>query len=270
MNFCEAAGFQYVPAFCMGEAPQDMADFVEYAEGSTQSEWGRKPAADGHPAPYRLKYLELGNEECLDENYWQKFKPLAQAIWAKDPEVILVVGDISYAQPIQDPFHFQGAASGITSLIGHQQILRLANQQDREVWFDVHVGTDGPRPDSAVVGMLSYRDALARVAQGARHKAAANDSLDVNAKRSEDGRTLVLQAVTLADKPVLAQIHLGGFVCRKPMAQVTELSGPLAAANTANQPNTVIPQSGLWRHALKDGRTSYTFPPYSVTVLRLE
>ena len=47
MEFCEAAGFEYVPAFYMGESPQDMADFIEYARGSAASEWGRKRCEDG-------------------------------------------------------------------------------------------------------------------------------------------------------------------------------------------------------------------------------
>ena len=68
MDFCEAAGFEYVPAFDVNETPQDMADFIEYAKGSPDSEWGRKRVADGHPKPYRLPYMELGNEERVDDS----------------------------------------------------------------------------------------------------------------------------------------------------------------------------------------------------------
>ncbi len=50
MNFCEAAGFEYVPDFNMDETPQDMADFIEYAKGPADTVWGRSRAADGHPA----------------------------------------------------------------------------------------------------------------------------------------------------------------------------------------------------------------------------
>ena len=170
MDFCEAAGFEYIPAFYMDETPQDMADFIEYAKGPAGSEWGRRRVADGHRAPYRLKYIELGNEERVDEKYAEKFEALAKAIWAKDPELILVVGDFVYGQTIQDPFNFRGAASGITNLAGQQRILKLAKQFKREVWFDLHVGTDGPRPDSSFDGMLSFKAALAKVADGARHK----------------------------------------------------------------------------------------------------
>ena len=91
--------FEYVPAFNMDETPQDMADFIEYAKGPADSAWGRRRAADGHPQPYRLNYMELGNEERVDEKYAAKFEALAEAIWAKDPEIILVVGDFVYDRP---------------------------------------------------------------------------------------------------------------------------------------------------------------------------
>jgi hypothetical protein len=172
MDFCEAAGFEYIPAFNMGETPQDMADFIEYAKGAPNSTWGSKRRADGHRRPYRLQYLELGNEERVDLSYAAKFEALARAIWAKDPEVILVVGDFLYSQRIADPCHVAGAAAGITNLAGQQRILQLAQQCNREVWFDLHVGTDGPHPDSTLEGMFSFADALDKMAAGAKHKVA--------------------------------------------------------------------------------------------------
>ncbi len=94
--------------------------------------------------------------------------------------------------------------------------------------------------------------------------------LDVTAKRSDDAKTLVLQAVNPTDKAVPAEIHLAGFAPRKPAARVTELFGSLAARNTATRPDAIVPRVRQWHHALKDGDAPYTFPPYSVTVLRLE
>ena len=54
MDFCEAAGFEYIPTFDINETPEDLADFIEYAKGPADSAWGRKRVADGHPKPYRL------------------------------------------------------------------------------------------------------------------------------------------------------------------------------------------------------------------------
>jgi hypothetical protein len=358
MDFCEAAGFEYIPAFNMDETPQDMADFIRYATGPAESEWGKRRAADGHPALYKLRYIELGNEERVDEAYFRKWKRLAEAIWAENPDVILVVGDFLYEQPIRDPFHFRGNPSGITTLAAHRQILQLAKQHGREVWFDVHVNTEGPRPDGTVSGSFSFIDALERTAGDARFKVVifelnagnhgmrralanalaiqaverdgripivtsanglqpdgqndngwnqgllflnpwevwlqppgyvtqmlsrtylprlvpcdvkgAEDRLDVSAKRSADGRTLVVQAVNPSDQAVPAVIRLVGLVPEKPAAQVTELVGPLTARNTAARPRAIVPQERSWQHGLKDGRASYTFPARSFTIIRWE
>ena len=78
MTFCEKAGFEYVPALSVDETPQDMGDFIRYAKEPSDSEWGRRRAADGHPEPFRLRYVELGNEERVDSSYFGKFKPLAE------------------------------------------------------------------------------------------------------------------------------------------------------------------------------------------------
>ena len=359
MSFCEAAGFEYIPDFYMGETPQDMADFIDYAQAPADSEWGRKRTAGGHPAPYRLRYMELGNEERVDEKYAEKFEAVAAAIWAKDPKMILVVGDFAFHQPINDPFHFAGADSGITTLAAQQRILRFAKRHDREVWFDVHVWTDHPEAANAsLIGMLSFTDALAKVADGARHRVAVfelnsgnhsqkralanalainaierdgrspivcsanglqpdkqNDNgwdqgllflnpsqvwlqppgyltqiqsanylpqlvqcdvgatanlLDANAKRSEDGKTLVLQIVNPSEQDLPAQIKLSGFVPAQPTVKAIELSGPLEGANAADKPDAIVPKQTERAHGLKGGRMLYTLPAHSFTVLRFE
>jgi hypothetical protein len=167
LNFCEAARFLGIPALNIDETAEDLADFIEYVNGPAASPWGRRRAADGHPKPYQLRYLELGNEEKVDESYFKKFQALGKAIWARDPQIILVVGDWGYGEPIRDPLNCRNF-SGITSLAAHQKILHLARKHDREVWFDVHVGTEGPRPDFG--GTFSYVDALDKLAEGAKHR----------------------------------------------------------------------------------------------------
>ena len=187
LNFCEATEFLGVPDFNIDETPQDMADFMQYVNGSTNTVWGAQRRADGHPQPYNLKYIELGNEETVDSTYYQKFQALAQAIWAADTNVILVVGDFSYHQIITNPFSFSGADSGITTLAAHQQILQLARTNNRAVWFDVHVWTDGPTPDSTLSGMFSYDTALGQIANGANYKVVV---FELNANNHSQRRAL--------------------------------------------------------------------------------
>jgi hypothetical protein len=169
LDLSEAAGFLAIPDFNMGESPQDLADFVEYVNGAADTPWGRRRAEDGHPQPYSLRYLELGNEERVDEAYFNRFRPLAEAIWSKDAGLILVVGDFVYDHVIGDIDHVTGAASGITNLDGHRKLLQLAKEADREIDFDVHVGTDGPHASGSLRALGSYVAALDGLARGAKH-----------------------------------------------------------------------------------------------------
>ena len=43
--------------------PEEMADLIEYAWGDNSTTWGQTRIADGHPEPYQLRYIELGNEQ---------------------------------------------------------------------------------------------------------------------------------------------------------------------------------------------------------------
>jgi Alpha-L-arabinofuranosidase C-terminal domain/Domain of Unknown Function (DUF1080) len=173
MAYCQAIGVLGIPAFNLDETPQDMADFVEYANGPADSPWGKKRADDGHAAPFRLKYLEIGNEEAIDETYFKKFRAIAEAVWAKDPELILVVGDFAYNGRIIDPLSFKGAPR-IKSLAAHQKILELAKANSRAVWFDVHVWNDRPRDPKelggGIIGLRDFGAALAKLCPQAEFK----------------------------------------------------------------------------------------------------
>jgi hypothetical protein len=170
LNLCEATSITGVPDLNVNESQQDMADFIEYVNGPTDSTWGQKRAADGHPEPYHLRYLEVGNEEKVDAVYAGKFAAIAEAIWAKDPDIILVVGDFGYTKPITDPDHITGADGGIRNLNGQRQILDLARQHNREVWFDIHIWSEQLRPSNNLVVAPTYMDALDKIANGAKHR----------------------------------------------------------------------------------------------------
>ena len=61
-----------VPLDQMGPWVQDALDLIQYANGDTNTIWGALRAANGHPAPYGLQYLEIGNENggpLYDERY---------------------------------------------------------------------------------------------------------------------------------------------------------------------------------------------------------
>ncbi len=187
LNLCDAANVVAVPDLNVDESPADMADFVEYVNGPATSTWGKRRADDGHPSPYKLKYLELGNEETVNAEYAQKFNALAEAIWAKDPDIVLVVGDFSYRDKITDPDKITNADGKITSMEGHRQILDFARAHDREVWFDVHVWSEDVKNHANLTALPSYIDAIDKLAGDVKHKVVV---FELNANTHSQSRAL--------------------------------------------------------------------------------
>ena len=93
-------------------------------------------------------------------------------------------------------------------------------------------------------------------------------ALDATAKRSEDGKTLVLQVVNVGDQPIATTIQIAGFPAGDSVAQVTELSGRLDAVNSAENPNAIVPRQSQWKCEMKEGKTSRVFPAHSFTIIR--
>ncbi|WP_352421617.1 alpha-L-arabinofuranosidase C-terminal domain-containing protein [Proteiniphilum sp.] len=67
----------------------DCLDAIEYAIGDVSTEWGAKRAEHGHPSPFPLKYVEIGNENWGDE-YDKRFDIFYKAIKEKYPELVLI------------------------------------------------------------------------------------------------------------------------------------------------------------------------------------
>jgi alpha-N-arabinofuranosidase len=67
-------------------------DEIEYATGGADTKWGARRAADGHPQPFHITYVEIGNEDWFDRSgsYDQRFAQFAKAIRAKYPELQLM------------------------------------------------------------------------------------------------------------------------------------------------------------------------------------
>jgi alpha-L-arabinofuranosidase len=84
---------EYVPAGKELEPfVQDALDEIEYVSGDTSTHWGAERAKDGHPAPFHLRFMEIGNEEYHDESgtYDARFAQFYKAIRGKHPELQLV------------------------------------------------------------------------------------------------------------------------------------------------------------------------------------
>ncbi|MGA2557663.1 MAG: alpha-L-arabinofuranosidase C-terminal domain-containing protein, partial [Verrucomicrobiota bacterium] len=71
---------------------RDALDEIEYVIGDTNTTWGAQRAKDGHPAPFPLHYVEIGNEDWFDKakTYDARYTQFHDAIKAKCPQLKLI------------------------------------------------------------------------------------------------------------------------------------------------------------------------------------
>ena len=80
-----------VPMSEMDEWVQDALDLIEWANGDpATSKWAKMRADAGHPAPFNLKYLGLGNEERISPEFAERFKYMYERVSKAHPEIVIV------------------------------------------------------------------------------------------------------------------------------------------------------------------------------------
>jgi alpha-L-arabinofuranosidase len=90
-------GQRGIPMSDMQAYIQDVLDLIEYANGPATSAWGAKRAAAGHPEPFHLEYVGIGNEDKITNDFRERFEMIYKAVKATHPE-ITIVGTVG-------PFH---------------------------------------------------------------------------------------------------------------------------------------------------------------------
>lgn len=103
-QFCEDMGAEPIPVLPAGYNPhtreaapldemqpwiEDALDLVEFANGSADTKWGAVRAKLGHPEPFHLKYLSIGNEE-EGEGFWDRYDLIHRAVRERYPEIKLI------------------------------------------------------------------------------------------------------------------------------------------------------------------------------------
>ncbi|MBR4568192.1 MAG: carbohydrate binding domain-containing protein [Bacteroidales bacterium] len=73
----------------LGGIIQDILDAIEYAIGDTSTKWGAERAKNGHPDPFPLKYIELGNEN-VGERYIERYNYVYPIVKAAYPDIIFI------------------------------------------------------------------------------------------------------------------------------------------------------------------------------------
>ncbi|EFJ07842.1 hypothetical protein SELMODRAFT_269745 [Selaginella moellendorffii] len=139
---------------------QDILDGIEFARGPMTSKWGRVREAMGHPEPFPLFYMAIGNEDCERQYYHANYLKFYYAIKEAYPDIHLISNCDGTLKPLGHPadlfdFHIYTSANTLFSMV-HK--------------FN-HVSRDGPKvfvSEYAVVksdaGQGSFLAALAEAA----------------------------------------------------------------------------------------------------------
>ncbi len=77
----------------MGPIVQEALDAIEYANGPVTGAWGALRAKAGHPAPFGLKYIEIGNEDGFNALYTERYMLFYNAIKARFPEIQIIANE---------------------------------------------------------------------------------------------------------------------------------------------------------------------------------
>ena len=113
----------------------DCLDLIEFANGSVDSKWGKIRAEMGHPAPFNMKYIGVGNEQW-GPFYYERLKPFVKAIRAKHPDIKIVgtSGPVPEDEP-DDTFKFE---EGWKAMKAQKADLVDEHYYRDEEWFLTH------------------------------------------------------------------------------------------------------------------------------------
>jgi len=108
---CQFNSAELVPMDQLEPYVQDALDLIEFANGPVNSQWGKLRAEMGHPEPFNMKYIGVGNEQWGQE-YIKRYKVFDKAIKEKYPEMIIVSG----SGPFPDGEHFDYAMGELKAM----------------------------------------------------------------------------------------------------------------------------------------------------------
>jgi alpha-L-arabinofuranosidase len=140
------SGSNLVPADQLQPYIQDAVDEIEYVSGSTTTRWGSQRAADGHPNPFPLEYVMIGNEEGFrntDKSYNEdRFPRFYDAIHAAYPSLkIIATGDNHTDLPPDAP---KPVTTRTPDAVDEHFYLSAAELEKNSAFFD-SVSRNGPK-----------------------------------------------------------------------------------------------------------------------------
>ncbi|WP_321347714.1 alpha-L-arabinofuranosidase C-terminal domain-containing protein [uncultured Draconibacterium sp.] len=79
-----------IPMSDMDAYVQEVLDLIEWANGDATTKWGKVRAEAGHPEPFNLKYIGIGNEDLITDVFEERFTMIYNAVREKYPEITVI------------------------------------------------------------------------------------------------------------------------------------------------------------------------------------
>lgn len=320
---------------------QDAIDEIEYVTGPVTTKWGAQRAKDGHPEPFKLRYVEIGNEDWFDKSgsYDARFAQFYDAIKANYPnlKIISTVGNeqpdakrVKSRQPDSIDEHYYRSTDEFVRMAPnyYERYERKAPEIFVGEWaayedivpWDPRSRSLPPTPsmksalgdaawmtamerNSDLVVMQCYAPLLVNVNPGGRQwrpNLIGYDALNVYGSPSyyalqmfsrnhgdailkttltgapllssvtKDSKTgaIIIKHVNPQPTPQTLQIDLKGIRSVAPTASALVLAAESTETNSMETPTKVVPVS--LRVSGITPSFMHTFPPYSITILRLD
>jgi alpha-N-arabinofuranosidase len=132
---------------------QDALDEIEYVTGDASTKWGAERVKDGHPAPFNLTYVEIGNEDWFDKsnNYEARYQQFYKAIKAKYPnlQLIATMPLKTFKPDVQDDHYYRTAVEMMADSNHYDKIDRNGPKIFVGEWATIE-GTPTPNMNAAL------------------------------------------------------------------------------------------------------------------------
>ncbi|RYX83050.1 hypothetical protein EON83_16775 [bacterium] len=143
---------------------QDALEEIEFVIGDQKTKWGKMRAQLGHPQPFKMTYVEIGNEDWFDRSgsYSGRYKQIHDAIKAKYPQLQLIAtAAVKGVRPDVVDDHYYRSAAAMAADAGHYDSYK---RTDPKIFVGEWASTEGnPTPTlKAALGDAAWLTGLER------------------------------------------------------------------------------------------------------------
>jgi alpha-L-arabinofuranosidase len=308
----------------------DILDLLQYCKGSASTPWGAKRAANGHPEPYNLKYIEIGNENGAQtaREYGPRYAMIREAILAQYPDVKLMFNGLeqrwsltaaqSDSVDVVDQHFYKRDLSGLYDrfdtidpqwkkvcvaeyassiygnggdvignfgdALGDAVFMLGCEKNSSNMWWTGYGNYAGVVGHSDFGPCIVWNDAVSCFTTpsyymqkmlfsdnaGTRLLPFNQNSLycfwSTSIDTADGKHDVLLKVANMQPAAETVSIGLKGVARVNPAGQSTVLTGSPLDENSLENPTKIVPVVGTFAAGEK---FEYTFPPHSVTVLRI-